>query len=141
MPAVTASPVLTQGASGTPGSTAAAAAAAAAAIMQNGAANGPIGSCAVTVVPSTPGIQQVRSNEYIFSKSHFIEVSHMAVKYTIKFIHIIDDSYMSKNIAFLVFYLSVTKEVTFAFRRKSALCCQPYTQDKLRGFYTTSSSF
>ena len=127
MPAVTASPVLTQGASGTPGSTAAAAAAAAAAIMQNGAANGPIGSCAVTVVPSTPGIQQVRSNEYIFSKSHFIEVpiSHMAVKYTIKFIHIIDDSYMSKNIAFLVFYLSVTKEVTFAFRRKSALCCQP----------------
>ena len=66
MPAVTASPVLTQGASGTPGSTAAAAAAAAAAIMQNGAANGPIGSCAVTVVPSTPGIQQVRSNEYIF---------------------------------------------------------------------------
>ena len=77
MPAVTASPVLTQGASGTPGSTAAAAAAAAAAIMQNGAANGPIGSCAVTVVPSTPGIQQVRSNEYIFSKSHFIEVLHL----------------------------------------------------------------
>ena len=70
MPAVTASPVLTQGASGTPGSTAAAAAAAAAAIMQNGAANGPIGSCAVTVVPSTPGIQQVRPNEFLFSKSY-----------------------------------------------------------------------
>jgi hypothetical protein len=29
--------------------------------MQNGAANGPIGSCAVTVVPSTPGIQQATS--------------------------------------------------------------------------------
>ena len=57
MPAVTASPVLTQGATGTPGSTAAAAAAAAA-IMQNGAPTGPVGSCAVTV-PSTPGIQQV----------------------------------------------------------------------------------
>ena len=61
MPAVTASPVLTQGATGTPGSSAAAAAAAAAAIMQNGAATVPqIGSCAAPVVPSTPGIQQVR---------------------------------------------------------------------------------
>ena len=59
MPAVTASPVLTQGATGTPGSSAAAAAAAAAAIMQNGAATVPIGSCAATAVPSTPGIQQV----------------------------------------------------------------------------------
>ena len=87
MPAVTASPVLTQGASGTPGSTAAAAAAAAAAIMQNGAANGPIGSCAVTVVPSTPGIQQVRSNEFLFSKSYSIEdipKSHIAVNYSMK---------------------------------------------------------
>ena len=53
MPAVTVSPVLTQGATGTPGSTAAAAAAAAA-IMQNGTPTGPVGSCAVTV-PSTPG--------------------------------------------------------------------------------------
>ena len=58
MPAVTASPVLTQGATGTPGQTAAAAAAAA--IMQNGASTSPLGSCAVTVVPSMPGIQQVR---------------------------------------------------------------------------------
>ena len=87
MPAVTASPVLTQGASGTPGSTAAAAAAAAAAIMQNGAANGPIGSCAVTVVPSTPGIQQVRPNEFLFSKSYLIEgipKSYIAVTYYTK---------------------------------------------------------
>ena len=84
MPAVTASPVLTQGASGTPGSTAAAAAAAAAAIMQNGAANGPIGSCAVTVVPSTPGIQQVRSNEFLFSKSYFIQdIAPLFSKYLI----------------------------------------------------------
>ena len=61
MPAVTASPVLTQGATGTPGSSAAAAAAAAAAIMQNGAATVPqIGSCAAPVIASTPGIQQVR---------------------------------------------------------------------------------
>ena len=60
MPAATASPVLTQGATGAPGSTAAAAAAAAAAIMQNGATNGPLGSCVVTSVPLTPGIQQVR---------------------------------------------------------------------------------
>ena len=80
MPAVTASPVLTQGASGTPGSTAAAAAAAAAAIMQNGAANGPIGSCAVTVVPSTPGIQQVRSNLILFSKSYFIHCAFVFPK-------------------------------------------------------------
>ena len=57
MPAVTASPVLTQGATGTPGQTAAAVAAA---IMQNGASTSPLGSCAVTVVPSMPGIQQVR---------------------------------------------------------------------------------
>ena len=67
MPAVTASPVLTQGATGTPGSSAAAAAAAAAAIMQNGAATVPqIGSCAAPVIASTPGIQQVR--EIIFQQ-------------------------------------------------------------------------
>ena len=83
VPAVTASPILAQGASDTSESTAAADAASAT-IMQNGAANGPIGSCAVTVVPSTPGIQQVRSNEFLFSKSYFIEKSHIAVNYSMK---------------------------------------------------------
>ena len=55
VPAVTASPILAQGASDTSGSTAAADAASAT-IMQYGAVNGPNGSSAVTVVPLTLGI-------------------------------------------------------------------------------------
>ena len=77
MPAVTASPVLTQGATGTPGSSAAAAAAAAAAIMQNGAATVPqIGSCAAPVVPSTPGIQQVRDKFLYFWRASKSKISY-----------------------------------------------------------------
>ena len=61
MPAVTASPILTQGPAGNPGSTAAAVVA----IMQNGTPPaGPVGSGTVTVVPSAPTIQQVSSVIY-----------------------------------------------------------------------------
>ena len=78
VPAVTASPILAQGASDTSESTAAADAASAT-IMQNGAVNGRSGSSAFTMVPLTLGIQQVRSNTFIFLKLYSIEVSYLIV--------------------------------------------------------------